>query len=185
MKEIIKLKRKDNKIIEAEIKKLDVSYIDKIVELENNIYDKLEVKELYAVSEKEEFLEFISTDKGEVIGCISLEDDSLIAMGVYTKLGYDKRNYGYDIEVEGDDLLKVGQIESTVVRDEFRGNKLQKMICEHLEIIAKENNTTTICATVSPYNDYSLNTFKILGYEIKKDKLKYGGLRRFVLVKEL
>jgi hypothetical protein len=30
-----------------------------------------------------------------------------------------------------------------------------------------------------------LNTFKKLGYNVMEDKLKYGGLRRFVLMKEL
>ena len=51
--------------------------------------------------------------------------------------------------------------------------------------IAKENNNELLCATASPYNKFSVNTFINLGYEIKKDKLKYGGLRRYVLVKNL
>ncbi len=185
MKDLIQLKRKDNVVIEAEFKILDESYIDKIMELENDVYNGLDNKELYSVSSREDFLEFISTNKGEVLGCVSIKDDKLIAMGVYGKFGYDKSNYGYDIELEGEELLKVGQIESTVVKNNFRGNKLQKIICEHLERIGKENNTPIICATASPYNKYSLNTFKTLGYEVKKDKLKYGGLRRYVLVKEL
>ena len=112
-------------------------------------------------------------------------DDEIIAMGVYAKKGYDKGNYGYDIELKGEELLNVGQIESTVVREEYRGNKLQRIICEELEKIAIENNTKIVCATASPYNEFSVNTFKSLGYEIKKDKIKYGGLRRYVLVKEL
>ena len=129
------------------------------------------------------FLKYISTDKVDILGCVTVEDNNLVAMGVYAKLGYQKSNYGYDIELEGKELLKVGQIESTVVRDDFRGNKLQKIICEHLEKIGKEKNTPIMCATTSPYNEYSLNTFKTLGYTVRKDKLKYGGLRRYVLVK--
>ena len=35
------------------------------------------------------------------------------------------------------------------------------------------------------YNKYSLKSFLDLGYEIKKDKLKYGGLRRYVVAKKL
>ena len=35
------------------------------------------------------------------------------------------------------------------------------------------------------HNKYSLKSFLDLGYEIKKDKLKYGGLRRYVVAKEL
>ena len=48
-----------------------------------------------------------------------------------------------------------------------------------------KNNNELLCATASPYNKFSVNTFINLGYEIKKDKLKYGGLRRYVLVKNL
>ena len=43
----------------------------------------------------------------------------LIAMGVYLKNGYDKENYGYDLDLEGEILLKVAQIETTVVREEI------------------------------------------------------------------
>ena len=71
------------------------------------------------------------------------------------------------------------------VKSEYRGNKLQRLICEELEKIARKDDIEILSATASPYNEFSVNTFMNLGYEIKKDKLKYGGLRRYVLVKEL
>lgn len=183
MIKILKLKRKDGEIIEAKMKELSLEYIDKIMELQKIIIDGLENKELYADTEREEFEEYIN-GKGKILGCLT-ENDELIAMGVYAKKGYDKGNYGYDIELKDEELLSVGQIESTVVREEYRGNKLQRIICEELEKIAIENDTRIVCATASPYNEFSVNTFKNLGYEIKKDKIKYGGLRRYVLVKEI
>ena len=54
-----------------------------------------------------------------------------------------------------------------------------------MEKIAVKEDTKILCATASPYNEFSVNTFKNLGYEIKKDKLKYGGLRRYVLAKRV
>ena len=51
--------------------------------------------------------------------------------------------------------------------------------------MSKNNKDKLLCTTVSPYNKYSLKRFLDLGYEIKKDKLKYGGLRRYVVAKEL
>lgn len=183
MRSILKLKRKDGKVIEAKLKELGLSYIDKIMELQEIIMNGLENKEIYADTEREEFEEYIK-ENGKIIGYVT-SDDELIAMGVYAKKGYDKSNYGYDIDLKGEEILKVGQIESTVVREEYRGNKLQKIICEELEDIAKKENTPILCATASPYNEFSVNTFINLGYEIKKDKLKYGGLRRYVLVKEI
>ena len=182
MKKLI-LKTKDGNTIEAMLKELDKSYIDAIMKVQNTIIENLDDKQLYAASEKDEFLDVI-INKGKILGVLT-SDDKLIAMGVYVKNNYDSHNYGYDIGLEGEELLKVGQIESTVVLPEYRGNKLQKIICEALEEVAKDNNTPIVCATASPYNKYSVNTFLNLGYEIKADKLKYGGLRRYVLVKML
>lgn len=50
-KEII-LNKKNEKNVKAKIKYLDVSYIDKIIELEKNIYEMLENKEFYSCSSK-------------------------------------------------------------------------------------------------------------------------------------
>lgn len=183
MIKILKLKRKDGDIIEAVIKKLDLTYIDKIMALQKNIIDGLENPETYAASKSEEFESCIK-GSGTILGVVTSTDE-LIAMGVYMKNGYDNHNYGYDIELKGEELLKVGQIESTVVMGDYRGNKLQRILCECLEDIGNENDTPIMCATASPYNEFSVNTFISLGYEIKADKLKYGGLRRYVLVKTL
>lgn len=183
MNKILKLRRKDGVEVEVRLKELDMSYLDKIMKLQKIIIDGLENKELYADTEREEFAEYIKGN-GKIIGYVTM-DNELIAMGVYAKKGYHESNYGYDIGLNGEDVLKVGQIESTVVKSEYRGNRLQKIICEELEKIALENNTEILCATASPYNEFSVNTFRSLGYEIKKDKLKYGGLRRYVLVKTI
>lgn len=181
--EELKLKYKGGKEIEVLCKLLDESYIEKIMELQEIIINNLDDKTLYAPTDKEEFIEYIK--KGaSIIGYLTKEDE-LIAMGVYIKKGYNKGNYGYDLDLEGEELLSIGQVESTVVKESYRGNKMQKIICEKIEAIAIENGVKLLTATASPYNKYSLNTFKDLGYEIKKDKIKYGGLRRYVLVKEL
>lgn len=183
MNKVVKLKKKDGEIINVKLKNLDVNYIDKIMELQNVILEGLDDKRLYAATDREEFINYMNSF-GKIVGYVT-EDDDLIAMGVYAQKGYNKGNYGYDIDLEGEALLKVGQIESTVVREEYRGNRLQKIICEILENIAKEEGNSILCATASPYNEFSVNTFKNLGYEIRRDKIKYGGLRRYVLVKEL
>ena len=180
----IRLNKKDGSIVEAEIKLLDLSYIDKIMVLQRNIYDGLEDKSFYACSDKEEFENTIK-GKGKIIGCVSLRDNELIAIGVYIEYGYENHNYGYDINIEGEELLKVGQLESTLVLENYRGNRLQKIMCEILEETGKDAGKKYICATAAPDNKYSVSTFEKLGYRIMADKFKYGGLRRYVLMKEL
>ncbi|GAB6170221.1 hypothetical protein JCM1393_26810 [Clostridium carnis] len=180
----LNLNKSNGQIIEAELLKLNLDYLDKIMELQYEIFDELENKELYAVSTKDEFKEYM-LEKGIILGIVEKNTKSLIAMGVYGHLKYDKNNYGYDIELSYENLIKVCQVESTVVKKCYRGNGLQKLLCKEIENIAIKNKTPIIMATASPLNEYSLNTFKSLGYEIVKEKLKYGGLRRYVLLKKL
>lgn len=176
------LKRNDGVEKTGEFKWLDLSYLDDIVNFNESILEGIENKEIYARTKREEFEEYLK-GKGKIIGCIV--DSKLIAMGVYVALKYDKRNYGYDLEMEGEQLLDVCQIEATVVSKEFRGNKLQKKVCEILESVGKEKNMKVISATASPINPYSVNTFIDLGYKIAKEKKKYGGFRRYILKKDI
>lgn len=182
MKNVLRVKDKNNNIITAKYRELDLNYIDEIMRLQDIIMEGLENKDLYSPTNKEGFIE--SLKKGKILGYLN-EKEELIAMAVYVKNGYDEGNYGYDLDVKGEDLLKVGQVESTVVKSDYRGNGLQKILCEKIENIAKEDNIELLTATASPYNKYSVSTFENLGYEIKKDKMKYGGLRRYVLAKRL
>ena len=183
MEEILKVKNKSGIIVNATYKILDLSYIDEIMRLQDNIMEQLEDKQLYAPTEREEFISYLKNG-GKIIGYID-EKNELIAMAVYIKKGYEEGNYGYDLDLEGEKLLEVAQVESTVVRSDYRGNGLQRILCEKIEDIAKNERVKILASTASPYNKYSVNTFIKLGYEIKKDKLKYGGLRRYVLAKEI
>ena len=176
------LKRNDGVEKKGRFKWLDFSYLDDIVNLNENILNGIENKEIYATTKRDEFEEYLKGN-GKIIGCIV--DNRLVAMGVYVALKYDKRNYGYDLDICGDSLLEVCQIESTVVSKEFRGNKLQRKMCEILESFGKNENMKIISATASPINSYSVNTFIDLGYEIVKEKKKYGGLRRYIFKKDI
>ena len=185
---MIEIKNKNGSKTKVELKKLDLSYIDKIMKLQEEVVEGLENKEVYYSSSKEEF-EKIIKELGEIIGYVTL-DNELISLGVYCKYGLDKENYGYDIDLKGDELLKVSHIESTIVKKEYRGNNLQKAMCLKLEEIGKNMkyiwlHEVSSMATASPYNPYSVNTFKSLGYEIVKDKIKYSGLRRYVFMKNI
>lgn len=179
----LSLERKDGKLVTGELIILDEGHIDQIVKLQKEIIDGLEIRELYADSGRESFIECIK-NHGKIVGCFTKED-GLIAMGVYAVFGYDEENYGYDLGLKGEELLKVGQIESTIVKKEYRGNKLQNIICEIIEEFAKEDGMKVIGATVSPINKYSLNTFINNGYTIEDEKIKYGGYRRYIMKKEI
>ncbi len=165
------------------LKVLDKSYIEQIMSLQHEIMMNIGNPELLAVSDQEEFEEAIQ-EKGCIMGYVT-EDNQLVAMGTYLNFGYDKRNYGYDIDLTGEALLEVGQIEATVVSVNYRGLGLQRKLCAALEEEARKRGNKLLCATASPLNEYSVRNFLKLGYTIKKEKLKYGGLRRYILEKVL
>ena len=181
--EKLKLKNRRGDLVEGVFKKLDISYIDKIMELQKGIVDNLSNKNLYAPTDKNEFITYIENG-AHILGVVTMKDE-LIAMGVYVKFGYNECNYGYDLDIKGDELLMVGQIESTVVKEEYRGNGLQRIVCSKLEEVAKDENIRIIGATVAPENICSLSNFKKLGYTVEKEKLKYGNYIRYILKKDL
>lgn len=181
MDRIIYLKKKNGEVVKGTFKKLDSTYIDKIMEFQEEILEGLEDKQLYAPTDREDFYKYYKRISS-IIGCFT-EKEEFIAMAVYIKNDYDEENYGYDIGLKGEELLKVGQIESTLVREEYRGNGLQRIMCEILEKEGSKTGATIMMATASPDNLYSLNTFKALGYEVVKEKIKYGGYKRFILKK--
>ena len=181
--EKIELKDTYGNLVEVFIKRLDISYIDKIMILQKEVVDNLVDKNFYASTDKGEYIKYIENG-AHIVGIVTLEDE-LIAMGVYVKFGYGEHNYGYDLDIKDEELLSVGQIESTVVKNEYRGNGLQRILCIKLEEVAKQDNIRTLAATVAPKNSCSLNNFKKLGYTVEKEKLKYGNYLRYILKKEL
>lgn len=183
MEQILKVHSKRGREDNLILKIMDISYIDQMMELQALVVEGIDNEELYVASERQEFIGCIK-ENGVAIGAVT-EDNELVALGTYIDKGYDEKNYGYDIGLKGEEVLKVGQIEATIVHPDFRGNGLQKIMCQALENVGKEKGKEIIAATASPYNTYSVNTFKALGYEVKKDKMKYGGVRRYVLVKKI
>lgn len=184
MERKIKLQRKDGEIEEGILKFLGIEYIDKIMKFQEKVYEGLENKDFFSCSPREEFEDMI-LKSGAIIGCVIEDTDELIAMGGYICYGEDENNYGYDLDITGEELHKVGQIEATIVDSFYRGNNLQVIMCKVLERKAKENGNTIISATAAPDNKYSVNNFLNLNYKIIKEKLKYGGLRRYIFKKEI
>lgn len=181
--EKLSLKTENGIIEDAFLIKLDKTYVDAMVNLDNTIYNGLDNKEFYFCSPKEEY-QTIVNGAGIGLGIVD-NKNNLIAMGVYYEPGQRSENYAFDIKEIKDEPYSEGQIEATVVLKKYRGNGLQKKLCILLEQQARKNNKKYLCATVHPDNKYSLNTFLSLGFEKKLEKSKYGALKRAILLKNL
>ena len=178
------LKRADGKLESAYLKELTFGDIDEVLSLQDEVVRGLEKREFYCDMNKEEFAKSLNDFGGTLIGCVT-EANVIVAIGLYVSFQYDEENYGYDLGLSGQELLTVGQVEATIVKEEFRGNRLQDKLCEALEDIAIREGKKIIGATVAPDNKYSLNTFLNRGYDIQEEKIKYEGYRRYILKKEV
>lgn len=183
MNRYITVKNKSGIDCRVSIRVLETSDIEEILDFQVKILKGIDDKLIYCETQRVEFENYFK-NKDTLIG-IFTEDNTLIAMGVYARYGESEDNYGFDLGIRGGGLLKVSQIDSVAVLDEFRGNSLQKLICRELEEIAKSEGYNTLCTTIAPNNPYSIKTFEDLGYEIIKEKEKYGGMRRYILKKAL
>jgi len=94
-------------------------------------------------------------------------------------------NLGFDIGLPLSELSLVAHMDSIVVLPDFRGLGLQKALLKYAEEQAHNLGYTHFMATVHPDNAPSLKSFLASGYEIKITKLKYNGLIRHVLYKNI
>lgn len=177
--------QKDHKYKQTAIlKTLSLEDLNAIIQLQGEVCAALSHQYLYVPFSKDEMIYELSSFPTHTIGFVT-DTNELIALGIYKTVGNSPDNYGCHYGLAGDILNSIGHIDTTIVAPSFRGNKLQKHLILAMEGIARKEGKKTLCATVSPDNYYSLNTFLNLGYQIKANKLMYGGLRRYVLAKDL
>lgn len=163
---------------------LTEKHLDKILHLQQAVYEDLSDKQLFIPSSREEILQALQQSSHYVLG-FTTQEDGLIALGIYKDVGQTKSNYGYDYGLRGDKLSQIAHVDTTLVAAPFRGNHLQKHLIEEMIAIALLENKCYLCCTVSPYNLPSLHTFLKMGFQVKADCLKYGGVRRYVMEKKL
>lgn len=178
------LNKKNKKTIKGILIVIDKDFLNEILTLQEKVILSIENKEIYFSSTKEDLLNQFNSDS-YFLGIKNLENNELIAFGSYLNKGLNKDNYAYDLDFDKNKILRTGQIDTTIVHPDFRGNNLQKILCKKLEEYSRKNGDLYLTATVSPVNLFSLNTFLKLGYENKKEKLKYDGMARCILCKVL
>ena len=74
-------------------------------------------------------------------------------------------------------------IDSIMIKEKYRGNKLQIKILNYLYNRAKELKLDGLVATIHPENTYSLNNFINNGYKIINTLQIHGGIRNIVFKK--
>lgn len=173
--------------IDYSISYLDISHIDEMMKLKEQVMDRIENPEVFVSASKEVILEdVLRSDKGVAIGVFS--EGQLIA---YHTLKFSSKiieKMVNKLDISEEDMDKVVYLQSTVVHPDFRGNALQIKTLRIILDLTVEKRYKHVTATISPYNYYSLKNILSNGITIR-DILTLGGnyeeKKRFIMYKDL
>lgn len=183
---LLKNKHTNMELEEYKMKLLGKDRLREVIDLQQHIYDNLPNKDVLYMDSYEDMLSDME-EGARVIGVLNSRD-RIIAYRYIAFPGRDKRNMGYDIGLNPDELDKVVHLETTVVDPKYRGNDLQSLTLGAAKKMVTQEGYNHFLCTVSPYNFFSLYNIMKNGLKIKALKRKYGssedgddGLWRFIL----
>ncbi len=168
---------------------IDLKELNRVVELENHVYENLLNKNILFMDSYEEMLDDMKSG-AKIIGVFN-EANDLIAYRYISFPGLRSKSLAYDIELPRSQMDKVVHLETTVVHPDYRGNALQSLTLQHAAAEVKALGYRHLLCTVSPQNMFSLYNIMKNGLKIKALKRKYkspdnpDGLWRFILHKDM
>lgn len=155
--------------------------IEAILELQNKIIDIIPQKHIFAYTSEEEIRE--SIDQDLCIGAFCAGEAALFSIMVANRI--TPRNLGKYLGFDDTELMKTVTYDTTFVSPKFRGYGLQSLCCRIKDAAASEMGACRALATVSPDNEHSLKNVLAHGFEVMTEREMYGGLRRYIVKKEL
>lgn len=161
-----------------EMKLLREDQLDKLMELQQKVYDEIDDEEVFQLTTKEEF-KVRAQEQGRILG-VFVEDRLAAFLALYFPGKEDAENLGRDVGLTGEALDKVAYFESLAVDSDFRGNHLQQKMQQEAYDLAAEMGYTHLMATVSHKNYYSLKNMMAFRFKVAALKEKYGGKLRYI-----
>jgi hypothetical protein len=161
-----------------EIKFLNEIHLDQILYLQNIVTKNLSDPISYYVESIEFFCKQIVIENG-AIGLF--KEDQLVGFNMASFPGLDEENLGIDVGIKQEELLLVAQFGPVAIHPDHRKRGLlNKIIERHINSI-KEIGYKHICLTIAPSNYPAIRAAMAQGFIIKRLKLKYNNLLRYIL----
>lgn len=164
------------------IKKLSPIELSDLLNLQNEVIKHLSGSSSLQPLTEEEFTN-IFDDKGILLGVFTQQE--LIAFRSLLKPVIDEDHLGLDIGLAREELEQVIYQEVSVVHPNYRGLGLQKTMGNYIMNEVDTQKYRYVCATVAPFNIPSMKDKFDQGLQIVALKLKYGGLLRYIFMKDL
>ena len=115
---------------------------------------------------------------------LAFHEMKLVAVFSILFPGLRPDNYGYDLGLCEEDLLRVIHMDTAAVHSDYRGFGLQGRMVQIAEQELSGKGKRILLSTVHPDNKFSLNNMLKQGYQIQKRIGKYGS-ERYILKKEI
>lgn len=168
--------------MELTIRKGTVADTEQFIRLLDTVREAMEHKEWFYLDPHGFVREMMKTGKMEL--WVAMDGERMAAAFDILRPGLDEYNYGYDLNLTKEQLLRVINMDSAAVLPEYRGLGLQrKLIAMGEEQLRREGKRILLC-TVHPDNRFSLDNVLKQGYQIQKKLDKYGSVR-YLLRKDL
>ena len=180
--------KKDNRKAPAkscyQIITLGREHLEQIMELQSLALGQLRNKEWCVYLSTDEYIDLLG-EKGLVLGAVDAGE--LIA--IYSALFPGKHhpeNLGQDLNLPADELERVCHLEIAFVHPDYRGQGLYYLLGERIiSTVEAGSSVRHLCGTIEPGNIPTLNNALLLGMQIVKMQNMYGGLRRFIIYRDL
>lgn len=162
------------------IRMLNTNDIPQVMILQNFVLGLMKNRSFCVPLSPEEHFQIMSGN-GESIGLFI--GDRLYAVCSILFPGHREDNMARQLDFADGELLRVAQLELSMVHPDLRGNDLQKRMAEILARRAKRNYRY-LFTTVSPYNYPSIKTVTSMGLNIAKLCNMYDQWARYVVYKD-
>lgn len=166
------------------VKRLNVSHLKSIMQLQTTVYNQLEDPSVLQQLTTDEF-QFILEGNGLMIG--AFVDGQLIATRALLVPKIDSEHLGLAIGLKEEELDQVIYQEISFVHPSYQGNRLQQKLARIImdELTKEETQYTYVCATVAPDNIPSLLDKFRQNMHVHNLIEIYGGKLRYVFAKNL
>ncbi len=167
------------------VKKCSSADIDEILAFQQEVVSLIPNPDLFQAHDRAKLEEDFK--KGyDVVAVYNVLKNKFVAIMIFYHPSQNQDdNLALDAGLTTADMLKTCVISVVAVHPDYRGLGIQRYLLKLAEKMAIEDGATFLTATVSPINKHSLQNFLDKSFEIRNEKIKYGGKNRYIVMKTL
>lgn len=167
------------------IKKLLCEEVETAAKLAQEVYGQMQEKQWFAPDSEECIKALFQEKKGLFYQAAEVEKQLMAGVLFVLFPGRSPDNLGREIKLPEEELLQVAHMDTVAILPAYRGNGLQYQLMQRAEQELRRRGFSYLMCTVHPDNRFSRENLLKQGYKAVGSGLKYGGLPREILLKDI